>query len=557
VFSHNVQNFESSVLRQELANMKRTDNKSGGPREIELRFVLPPGGRAALENNDILAAAKVKKHHLITTYFDTPDGILDAAGLTLRVRRSGNTRMQTVKTRPNLQSVASDRNEWEWRINRDSPDLNLLSDIPELAKLALAIEGALEPVLVTDIRRTVRLLHLSGKAVVEMSIDEGCIRSGAANEPVSEVELELKSGSIAPLYQLAIKLQASTSMWISPESKSVRGLHLHSGRIAGAQKADAPGPEPNHTAATGLHTIIGGTLGHLIANIGPTLRGDAEGLHQMRIALRGTRAALRLFERDLNGSARRFDAGLLRFARTFGAARDWDVLCLQTLPAAAADLAAVRAGTLDAVAGIHRQAAHSAVRSLILSRDFTALILRLAAWAARGAAQPRTIGNDRMGMKLEAVAPALLSRVAGIAKKRGRHAARLSPEKLHNLRKSLKRLSSDAGYLAKSYRRRAVNLYLGRCKKLLKILGVANDAKVTQRLVGRLVSGDRRDLAKPADVLARWSERRGRKSLRGLKRALRKFRATPVFWRPTIWRSDKTTGIPVGRDGPGGDIAKK
>ena len=40
-------------------------------------------------------------HHQVTTYFDTPDGVLEKAGMTLRVRRSGNTRIPTVKSRPN------------------------------------------------------------------------------------------------------------------------------------------------------------------------------------------------------------------------------------------------------------------------------------------------------------------------------------------------------------------------------------------------------------------------------------------------------------------------
>jgi triphosphatase len=143
---------------------------------------------------------------------------------------------------------------------------------------------------------------------------------------------------------------------------------------------------------------------------------------------------------------------------------------------------------------------------------------------------PRTIRDKGMGTCLDALAPSLLDRVADKANKRGRHIARLSPEERHSLRKSLKKLCCDVGYLAELYRRRSVNIYVGRCEDLLEILGVANDATVTQRLAPTLVTNSRPDLAKPAGALAKWSKRRGRKALRGLKGALKDFRATPAFW---------------------------
>ena len=53
---------------------------------------------------------------------------------------------------------------------------------------------------------------------------------------------------------------------------------------------------------------------------------------------------------------------------------------------------------------------------------------------------------------------------------------------------------------------------------------------MTKRLALSLVSASRPDLAKPAGALTRWSERRGRKGLQGLKPALKDFRAVPAFW---------------------------
>lgn len=506
-------------------------DESVGPREIELKFQLPPGSRAALEASPALAAAEPKQHHLVTTYFDTPDQLLDRTGLTLRVRRSGKTRTQTVKSRANDSGVASNRGEWEWPISQGVPDVGRLAKTRALAKAAKAVKDRLEPVFITDIRRTTWLLHLDDKTVVEAAIDEGNIEAGPAREPVSELELELKSGCIGPVYRLAAELQTLVPMWISPESKAARGWHLRTGQTEGGQLGQMPKLGRFMLAANGFHEILGGTLGHLVANIGATLRGDPEALHQMRIAIRESRAVLQFFEPHLDAAATaRFNAGLRHLGDIFGAARDWDVFCLETLSAAKADLPAERLEDLNLVAEVARQFAHAAVANTVRGRDFTALVLGLAVWAEAGAKQPSALGDNRMGKRLGTLAPSLLHRAAGKAKRRSQHAGRLSLAKLHALRKSLKKLCFDVESLAGLYRARAVKIYSSRCEALEQILGSANDAVVTKRLALSLVSVSRPDLAKPAGALARWSKRRGRKALQGLKRALKDFRAAPAFW---------------------------
>src|ERR1700692_280231 len=109
-------------------NMDRPDNDSPDPREVELKLQLSPGGRAVLEASRVFATAEAKQLHLVTTYFDTPNGLLEKAGLTLRVRRSGDTRIQTVKSRANGRGVAINRSEREWQIGQDEPDVERLAE---------------------------------------------------------------------------------------------------------------------------------------------------------------------------------------------------------------------------------------------------------------------------------------------------------------------------------------------------------------------------------------------------------------------------------------------
>jgi triphosphatase len=227
--------------------------KSVDPREVELKFHLPPGSRAVLEASGVFATAEAKQLHLVTTYFDTPNGLVEKAGLTLRVRRSGHTRTQTVKSHANGRGIAVNRGEREWRIGQEEPDVERLAVTRGLAKLARQIKGRLKPMFITDIRRTVSLMHLDGNSVVEAAIDVGRIRAGAASEPVSELELELKGGDLGPMYRFAVQLQTLAPLWISTESKAARGWHLLTGQTEGAQEAQWPKLGRRAQAADGFH----------------------------------------------------------------------------------------------------------------------------------------------------------------------------------------------------------------------------------------------------------------------------------------------------------------
>lgn len=505
--------------------------KSDNPREIELKFQLRPGSRKAIEASPIFANADTKRSHLVTTYFDTPEGILDRAGLTLRVRRIGKHHVQTVKSRANGRGVASNRNEWEWEIEGTTPDLGRLARIPALAMAVRNINRGVRPVFVTDIRRTTRLLRLDSNTLVEVALDEGAIKADDARELVNELELELKAGSAGPMYRLALQLHALAPIWISSDSKAARGWHLRTGQAEGARFAQMPKVSRRIEAAAALREILSGTLGHLTANIGSTLRGDPEALHQMRIAIRETRATLQLFERHLDASAvGRFSLELRRFGEVFGAARDWDVFCLETLSRAMADLSGERLEDLNLAGEVERQFAHAAMANAVRGRDFTALLLGVAVWAEAGLTDPSMLGDRHMGERLLILAPSLLKRVERKAKRRAKRAETCSAIGRHRLRKALKKLCFDVESLSGLYRSHAVKNYRIRSEALEGVLGAANDAAVTQRLVSTLATVKRPDLAKPAAALRHWNKRRSQIALDALDSAVKDFRAASVFW---------------------------
>lgn len=82
------------------------------PVEARLKLVVPPEhGARLLEHPAFRAAlaASPEERHEVTTHFDTPDLALAREGFSLRVRRGGGRRVQTVEADGAAGGVASRR----------------------------------------------------------------------------------------------------------------------------------------------------------------------------------------------------------------------------------------------------------------------------------------------------------------------------------------------------------------------------------------------------------------------------------------------------------------
>ena len=85
-------------------------------------------------------------------------------------------------------------------------------------------------------------LRLSGGAEVELALDEGQIISGAEQASMREMELELKSGTPASLYRLALQLHEALPLRVLAQSKAARGYMLKSGEPSKTRETNGAGP---------------------------------------------------------------------------------------------------------------------------------------------------------------------------------------------------------------------------------------------------------------------------------------------------------------------------
>ena len=301
-------------------------------RELELKLTLPvkEAGRLARQPavRDALAGTP-RTTRLLTVYYDTPDRMLAREGMALRVRHVGKRRIQTLKiaTPGGDGEALKSHDEWSAAIRGDTPDLTRLVHPRLRDRLGrLSQSDQLREVFRTEFKR--RIFPLSvGPSQIEMAVDSGRIESGDRQEPLSEVELELKSGEPEAVFALANRLVEALPLHIEHRTKAHRGYALAAGRVPGAALAGPLALDPEATVWSGFVAVVRNCLEQLYANEVAVLAGaGADSVNQMRVSVRRLRAAFSAFGLALPQSEVDAHKGdLLLLQQTLGPARDWDV----------------------------------------------------------------------------------------------------------------------------------------------------------------------------------------------------------------------------------------
>jgi len=457
--------------------------------EIELKLLVASDRLADFNDAPIIAANarnKGTRKHLKALYYDTPKRALQRSGLSFRVRQSGARFTQTVKA-----ELANDplrRGEWEASVPSFAPDIALaLPFIPE--KLRADLERhPLEAVFTTDIRRHQRMVDLPS-GTVEIAFDQGQLISGDRSLPVSEIELELKSGSPSAILELALRLAEHGAVKASIRSKSARGFDLAADKPPAAPKPPKLRLDPSISLDEAFSEILRSCLTHLLQSLPAAEDGrDPEGMHQLRVALRRLRSALDLMRSvvslnklDLMRAEAKWLAGSL------SGARDWDVFRQETLRTVADGCPSVAGfDTLGALADERRAASYDKARLALADRRCSYFVIGLGAWIeARGwRSEVAPEGLAQLAEPAINFARNILSAQHAKVLKRGRKFKSLPTEERHRVRLAAKKLRYVADFLlplcghSKSTRR-----FSRRLADLQQELGIYNDMATTTSLL--------------------------------------------------------------------------
>ena len=169
------------------------------------------------------------RHELFNQYYDTAERELAHARVALRLRRDGEQFIQTLKSRGQSVAGLSERNEWDWYLDKAKLDIKKLGDDCWPASLADLDKKTLKPIFTTDfVREKAEIAWGRGKAkvVIEAALDLGKVIAGEGEEEICELELELREGEPAALLELACELAADLPLMPCDISKAERGYRL-------------------------------------------------------------------------------------------------------------------------------------------------------------------------------------------------------------------------------------------------------------------------------------------------------------------------------------------
>lgn len=346
------------------------------PLEVELKLELEPAlsaggrGRRAVHRLPGLGE-RGETRRLVSAIYDTKDHALRKRGLVLRVRQDGERRIQTLKADRGAGSL--ERAEWECEVEGDAPDLAAIPDDDLRREVAEA--GLLAPILETAFDRTLWRLRHHGSDV-ELAFDEGTIRAGGQSVPISEIEIELKTGAPSALFGLAREIVGVVAARPGMRSKSERGYDLLNG--AGGTKAEPYRVDRKMNVAAAFQMIVRVCLRQYRANEPGIFAGDAEALHKGRVAIRRLRTCLKLHKKLVaDPEGERLKTGLRKLSRDLGHARNLDVYLARI---DCGDLPANLRGRVAA----ERERVYGRLKSKLRAKGMRMLLLDVMAYAETG-----------------------------------------------------------------------------------------------------------------------------------------------------------------------------
>lgn len=452
-------------------------------REVELKLETDPAGIEGLAHASILGAVGVVELEQTSTYFDTPEQDLRKAGLSLRIRKIGIRRIQTVKAESKAMAGLFARPEWEMAIRQDQPvsddhHMPLRTMVPGLQLEKLS---AIFKIVVTRQKRSI----MQDGARIELVFDKGEIQAGGTITPINEVELELKAGSPAALFALARTLGGLAPLQLSSFSKAQRGYNLLSRDNETPVKSQPIVLTFGMTSSEGFQAIAYACLHHFRLNQSILLKAEnSEALHQVRVALRRLRSALSIFHDMLADN--RFDhifSELRWIASELDMARDIDVLLAGILNEGAREKLQVA-----------RAQAYAGAIATLTSPRLRMFTLDLIEWITIGKWLTAPLERTRILRPLNAFAANVLVRCRRSVKRRGRHWSRLDDKARHRLRIKAKKLRYSVDFFGllfpgkKVGRRRKA--FLSALESLQSLLGDLNDRTMGAALLATLRISD-------------------------------------------------------------------
>jgi len=507
-----------------------------GKTELELKLVGPPAVVAAAPQRRFFRALKVKNtgwERLTSTYYDTPAGALRQAALSLRLREETGGFIQAVKRANGAGPVK--RLEYETEIESEQA-FPAKTGEKEIDDLISTLNAELKPVARTTVDRWAAIVRY-GESSIEFAIDlgraEGWTHSDRAVEaPIAETELELIKGRPRDVFELARLVADNAPLRLSMRSKLDFALSLAKGGAFWVDDEERLLFEAQTPAVAALQETLGAVAARL-ASLQPAMLDarKAEGVHQMRVALRRLQAVERIFRPYLKTRALRDLAAKGRdYRKAMGGARDWDVFLDETLPAATGNNCAPKGvQRLRARAEMLRAEAWARAVAELSAPGFTMFLIDLA--EAANVASWRSDTRKGLEAPLEELAPQALEPAYESVLKTAQTIDRDRLSGYHPLRIALKKLRYPVQMFRTIYPKSERKEFMGALAKLQVDFGGLNDAVVAETLADEAAKREGREAMRAAGFICGYHAAAAEAAARAIVDDWPAFEKMTPFWR--------------------------
>ena len=472
---------------------------------------------------------------LVDVYFDTEDWRFYRAGYALRMRRQGERIQATLKALIRASKGAHNRRE----ISQTLKDPSLGSLHHTLGQVAEWVNVLLGPnelkrIFELHTRRRTFNIRLDDIPAGEIALDETTFPTKSENEPnrIYRVEIETQDSSFSRLGDFVEEIRSGCNLEPANLSKFELGL-----KSKGLKPTGLPDLRPiavddsmsiDEVAFAVLRRNFYDFLTH---EPGTRIGEDPEELHDMRVASRRLRTAMKLFADFLPADAEEMRRSFGWIADALGKVRDLDVQLekvetwMERVTPADRDVL----GALNQLLQDRRNAARKRMLRIFDSKRYERFLISFTEMLRHDPLQ----NSSEAKIPVLAVAPDLIGVCYKSVRKAMKRMDAQSPEQdIHKLRIRCKRLRYALEFMVDVYGKRAISL-IKQVKKIQDILGLYTDSVVaTQHL--RDLAKLRRRLLPPETLfvmglVAKRYESQTTKLHKDLPKAYRKIKKS---WKP-------------------------
>ena len=471
--------------------------------EVECKFLVPnPVLLANLPDMLVgmdLRISNATRQTLRDTYLDTADWWLYRAGLACRLRRVDDSASLEFKTVAPVRNGLAKRTEFREALP-SAPD-GPITELP-----GKRLRSWLAPLMPTsqfeakiELAQTRALYQAVSPEDMRVDVSGDLVRLGDGKE-FAEIEIELVDGTPEMLAAFGREFADRFGLRVAASSKFETGLQTAGTRLPRSAASADLALHPADRFVDAAYKVLRREFNTLLWNEPGTRLGlDTEYLHDMRVAARRMRAALRVFRDAL--PPRRL-SGLKRELKWLGAAlgrvRDLDVslLNLETLREQIGPRYRDSLKRYQEELAVRREKARTALIESLDTKRFSEFVERCRRFFAAG--PPASPGTPLAAQPALAAAPQLIRRQMKRVRKGGRALSHASSDAdLHALRIRCKRLRYAGEFFTDLYGPAAAR-YALRVREVQTILGDHQDAVVAQGLLdefARTIRAPRNELS--------------------------------------------------------------